>query len=266
MTAGNAQQPVLSILMPVFNELHTVQRAVSETLATPGLPELELILVDDGSTDGTRDLLRESDFGPNVRVFFHDANQGKGAAVRTALEHARGRFSAILDADLEYAPGDLVPLLEPLLEGLSRAAFGVRVFNGYTSHSYLYVLGNRGVTWAANVLFNCYLRDLMTCHKAIETELFRSLPLTARGFEIEAEIAAQLLRRRVRIFEVPVHYHARSHDDGKKLTTTDGLRVLRMLVRCRLQPAPPAEPADSHPTGRMEPPPTDLTMTGATRS
>ena len=253
-------QPVLSILMPVYNELDTVERAIAETLATTELPDFEIVLVDDGSTDGTREILREGDFGPKVRVFFHDVNQGKGAAVRTALQHARGKYSAILDADLEYAPADLVVLLEPLLDGLSHAAFGVRAFNGYTSHSYLYVMGNRGVTWAANVLYNCYLRDLMTCHKAIETELFRSLPLKARGFDIEPEIAAELLRRKVRIFEVPVHYHARAHDEGKKLTTMDGLRVLRMLVQRRLKPKP-ARVANPHPTGRMESPPTDIPST-----
>jgi glycosyltransferase involved in cell wall biosynthesis len=261
MPDGNAQhQPVVSILMPVFNELTTVERAIEETLATDGLPDFELIVVDDGSTDGTREILRAGDFGPRVRIVFHDRNQGKGAAVRTALRHARGRFSTILDADLEYSAADLVALLEPLLEGLSRAAFGVRAFDGYTSHSYLFVLGNRGVTWAANVLFNVYLRDLMTCHKAIESELFRTLPLTARGFDIEPEIVGLLLRRGVRIFEVPVRYRARSHQEGKKLTKLDGLRVLRTLVRCRFAPAsrtisePVPRPSDAHPA-TVPPPP-----------
>lgn len=245
-------QPVLTILMPVYNERATVERAIAETLATD-LPDFELILIDDGSTDGTREILRNGDFGSNVRVIEHDVNQGKGAAVRTGLQYARGRFSAILDADLEYAPADLLLLLEPLLDGLAHAAFGVRAFNGYTSHSYLYVLGNRGVTWVANVLFNVYLRDLMTCHKAIDTELFRSLPLTARGFDIEPEIAAELLRRGVRIFEVPVHYHARAHPEGKKLTTIDGLRVVRMLVERRLKPRPP-QVANPHPSLHTAPP------------
>ncbi len=257
MTAETSAQPVLSILMPVYNERETVERAIAETLATGGLPDFELVLVDDGSTDGTREILRGRDFGPRVRVHFHEGNQGKGAAVRTALKHARGRYSAILDADLEYAPGDLVQLLEPLLDGLARAAFGVRAFDGYTSHSYLYVLGNRGVTWVANVLFNVYLRDLMTCHKAIETELFRSLPLRARGFDIEPEIAAELLRRGVRIFEVPVRYHARDHQEGKKLTTMDGLRVVRMLARRRLAPKPP-QVENPHPSDAGQAPPLDL--------
>jgi hypothetical protein len=124
--------------------------------------------------------------------------------------------------------------MPPLLSGDTNAVFGVRAFDGYTSHSFLYVMGNRGVTLAANVLFNVYLRDIMTCHKVIETSLFRSLPLTARGFDIEPEIAARLVQRRVKIYELPVRYRARATEEGKKLTAVDGLRVLRMLLRCRL--------------------------------
>jgi glycosyltransferase involved in cell wall biosynthesis len=231
--ADAPRQPVLSILMPVFDELGTVRQAIEETLATD-LPDFELVVVDDGSTDGTREVLREGDWGPRVRVIEHDVNQGKGAAVRTALQHAGGTYSAILDADLEYAPADLITLLQPLLDGDAKAVFGVRAFDGFTSHSFLYVMGNRAVTLTANVLFNVYLHDLMTCHKVIETELFRSLPLQARGFDIEPEIAAGLLNRGVRIYELPVSYHARAHEEGKKLTTRDGLRVVRVLARCRL--------------------------------
>jgi hypothetical protein len=154
--------------------------------------------------------------------------------VRTALGEARGEYAAIFDADLEYDPADLANLLPPLVKGDTNAVFGVRVFDGYTSHSFLYVLGNRGVTLVANVLFNVYLRDLMTCHKAIRTQVFKSLALQASGFAIEPEIAARLLQRGERIFEVPVHYKARGSDEGKKLTGMDGLRVIAMLLRCRL--------------------------------
>ena len=126
-------------------------------------------------------------------------------------------------------------LLPPLLEGRATAVFGVRAFDGYTSHSFLYVLGNKGVTLAANVLFNVYLRDIMTCHKAIRTDVFRSLPLSARGFDIEPEITVRLLQAGQRIFEVPIHYQARSSEEGKKLTAKDGFRVLRTLIRCRLK-------------------------------
>jgi dolichol-phosphate hexosyltransferase len=220
--------------MPVYNEVATVRQAIDEVLAADIGTDIELIVVDDGSTDGTLEILDGTDWPATVRVLKHDRNRGKGAAVRTALAEARGEFSAIFDADLEYDPADLADLLPPLVKGDTNAVFGVRVFDGYTSHSFLFVLGNRGVTLVANILFNVYLRDLMTCHKAIRTDVFRSLPLEASGFAIEPEIAARLLQRGERIFEVPVHYKARGSDEGKKLTAMDGLRVVATLVRCRL--------------------------------
>ena len=231
---GMADTPELSVLMPVFNEIDTVERAVSEMLEADIGASFELIVVDDGSTDGTRELLFGREWPERVTLYKHDSNMGKGAAVRTALQYARGELSAIMDADLEYDPNDLAGLLPPLREGLSNAVFGVRAFDGYTSHSFMYVMGNKGVTLAANVLFNVYLRDLMTCHKMIRTDVFKALPLQARGFDIEPEIAARLLLRGEQIFEVPVHYKARSSDAGKKLTSADGFRVLRTLLRCRL--------------------------------
>jgi glycosyltransferase involved in cell wall biosynthesis len=228
-----ADAPELSILMPVYNEIATAERAIADVLESNIDAHFELIVVDDGSTDGTRELLSGREWPERVRLFQHERNMGKGAAVRTALEQARGDVSAIMDADLEYDPDDLGGLLPPLRQGLSNAVFGVRAFDGYTSHSFAYVMGNKGVTLAANVLFNVYLRDLMTCHKMIRTDIFRSLPLRARGFDIEPEIAARLLTRGEQIFEVPVHYKARPHDAGKKLTSVDGWRVLRTLIRCR---------------------------------
>jgi dolichol-phosphate hexosyltransferase len=219
--------------MPVYNEVATVKQAIDEVLAADIGMDIELIVVDDGSTDGTLEILDRTDWPATVRVFKHGHNQGKGAAVRTALQEARGEFSAIFDADLEYDPADLANLLPPLVKGDTNAVFGVRVFDGYTSHSFLFVLGNRGVTLVANVLFNVYLRDLMTCHKAIRTDVFKSLPLRGTGFEIEPEIAARLLQHGERIFEVPVHYKARGSDEGKKLTAADGLRVVATLLRCR---------------------------------
>ncbi len=228
---------MLSILMPVYNERERVERAITEVLETELPSDFELIIVDDGSTDGTREILRGRDWGERVRLFEHEANQGKGAAVRTALGHARGEFSAIFDADLEYDPEDLGLLMPPLLDGRSNASFGVRAFDGYTSHSFLFVLGNKGVTLACNMLFNVYLHDIMTCHKMIRTELFQSLGLTSPGFAIEPEITARLVQRHERIFEVPVHYRARSNDEGKKLTAVDGFRVILTLLRCRFSGA-----------------------------
>jgi dolichol-phosphate hexosyltransferase len=224
---------MLSILMPVYNERERVERAIAEVLDTPLPTQFELIVVDDGSTDGTREILRSGDWDNRVRLFEHRENQGKGAAVQTALSHAHGEYAAIFDADLEYDPTDLGLLMPPLLDGRTNACFGVRAFDGYTSHSFLFVLGNKGVTLACNLLFNVYLHDIMTCHKMIRTDVFRSLPLRSPGFAIEPEITARLVQRGERIFEVPVHYRARATDEGKKLTAVDGFRVLGTLIRCR---------------------------------
>jgi glycosyltransferase involved in cell wall biosynthesis len=228
---------MLSILMPVYNERERVQRAIAEVLQTELPTDFELIVVDDGSDDGTRELLRGGDWDGRVRLIEHPVNRGKGAAVQTALGHAQGEYAAIFDADLEYDPGDLRLLMPPLLDGRTNAAFGVRAFDGYTSHSFLFVLGNKGVTLACNILFNVYLHDIMTCHKMIRTDIFRSLPLHSEGFAIEPEITARLVQRGERIFEVPVQYRARATDEGKKLTALDGFRVLATLIRCRFSRA-----------------------------
>jgi glycosyltransferase involved in cell wall biosynthesis len=224
---------MLSILMPVYNERERVEQAIAEVLSTQLPTDFELIIVDDGSTDGTREILRNGDWDERVRLIEHEHNQGKGAAIQTALHEARGDFSCIFDADLEYDPEDLALLMPPLMDGRANACFGVRAFDGYTSHSFLFVLGNKGVTLACNVLFNVYLHDIMTCHKMIRTDLFQSLPLTAAGFSIEPEITARLVQKGERIFEVPVHYRARATEEGKKLTARDGFRVIGTLLRCR---------------------------------
>jgi glycosyltransferase involved in cell wall biosynthesis len=228
---------MLSILMPVYNERERVEQAIVEVLQTELPSDFELVVVNDGSTDGTTEILERNHWDERVRLFDHPVNRGKGAAVQTALAEARGEYAAIFDADLEYDPGDLALLMPPLLDGRANACFGVRAFDGYTSHSFLYVLGNKGVTLACNLLFNVYLHDIMTCHKMIRTDLFRSLELRSAGFAIEPEITARLVQRGERIFEVPVHYRARSTAEGKKLTALDGFRVIGTLLRCRLSPA-----------------------------
>jgi glycosyltransferase involved in cell wall biosynthesis len=224
----------LTILMPVYNERSTVERAIEDAL-TAELPveSRQLVLIDDGSTDGTRELLQQATLPDNVTLVLHDRNRGKGAALQTGLQHATGDFSAILDADLEYRASDLAPLLQPLLEGNAHVVFGTRSWSSHSAFSFWYVMGNKGVTFATNLIYNCWISDVMTCHKAMSTELFRSLRLRERGFAIEPEIAARVLRAGERIYEVPISYSARSREEGKKLTALDGLRVLRTLLRCR---------------------------------
>jgi len=221
--------------MPVFNERETILAAIEDAL-TAELPvaSRELIVIDDGSTDGTRALLVTADLAPNVRLLLHERNAGKGAALRTGLEHATCTFTAVLDADLEYRAADLASLLGPLLDGDSNVVFGTRMWSSHAAFSFWYVLGNKAVTFATNLLYNCWISDVMTCHKVMRTDLFRSLPLRERGFGIEPEIAACVLKAGERIYEVPVTYRARSRDAGKKLTAVDGLRVLRTLVRRRV--------------------------------
>jgi glycosyltransferase involved in cell wall biosynthesis len=225
----------LSILMPVYDERSTVEAAIEDALGAelPVAPR-ELVVVDDGSTDGTRELLASRTWPDNVKVVFHERNLGKGAAVRTALQHATGELAAILDADLEYRARDLADVLEPLVSGEANVVFGTRAWTSQSSFSFWYVMGNKAVTMATNVIYNCWISDVMTGHKAMRTELFRSLRLCERGFAIEPEIAARVLRSGERIHEVPISYRARSREAGKKLTALDGLRVLRTLVRCRL--------------------------------
>jgi dolichol-phosphate hexosyltransferase len=225
--------PDLSILIPVYNERTTVSRVV-ETLLRLDLPvrEFEVILVDDGSTDGTRDLFSGAEWPENVRVVLHERNQGKGAAIRTGLTSARGTFTAIADADLELDVADIADVVRPLVSSQVRAAFGVRRFEIDTPRKFRYYAGNRGVSLAMRIAFGGHVSDIMTAFKAMHTDLFRELSLTESGFAIEAEITAGLLARGVAIHEVTVHYTPRARVDGKKLTMIDGLRVLWTIARC----------------------------------
>jgi glycosyltransferase involved in cell wall biosynthesis len=221
--------------MPAYNEQATVADAVKRTLAVD-LPvdSREVVVVENGSRDRTREVLRSADWNPEeVSVIELDVNRGKGGAVRLGAEHARGRLMAVLDADLEYDPTNLAAMLPPLLENYSDAVFGTRVWQAHSAYSYWYVVGNRVINTAANVLYNVWLSDCMSGMKLMPTELFRSLRLREQGFAFEAEVVARLLRQGARIYEVPVTYRARTREEGKKLYARDGFRMLITFLRCR---------------------------------
>jgi glycosyltransferase involved in cell wall biosynthesis len=222
--------------MPVFNEEATLEAAVRDVLESdPAHGSYELIIVDDASTDRSPDIIKELvEAYPQIRSYRHSRNQGKGVGIQTGLKEAGGTYTAILDADLEYQAAELDNLLEPLRDGKADAVFGVRGFEAHSSFSFWYVMGNKGVTLAANIIYNCWLSDIMTCHKVMPTELFKRLPLREWGFAIEPEITARLLQTGASVYEVPVSYTARSREEGKKLTSIDGFRVIKTLVRCRL--------------------------------
>jgi dolichol-phosphate hexosyltransferase len=224
----------LSILMPVYNEHATLASAVKEVLDVNFPCETELVIVDDGSTDGTRDLYPAFEGDPRVIIRMHERNRGKGAAIRTAAEAATGDYVIMCDADLEYSPSDIPSMLEPVLAGESEVVYGTRAFGSHNSYSYAYVLGNKAVTTFANVLFNCYISDLETCFKLIPAAMYRNLGIREAGFGMEAEITGKLLRRGIRPYEVPITYRARSREAGKKLTWRDGVKALLILVRERL--------------------------------
>lgn len=223
----------LSILMPVYDEEKTLADAVARVLAVDYPCEIELVLVEDGSRDGTRDVLATlSD--PRLAVFYHDKNQGKGAAIRTASQKATGTHLIICDADLEYAPEEIPSLLEPVLRGEVEVVYGTRTFGSHNAYSFWYVMGNKGVTLFANVVFNSWISDLETCFKLMPLALYRELDVRSAGFGMEAEVTAKLLRRGVRPYEIPISYKARSREEGKKLTWKDGVEALWILLRIRL--------------------------------
>ncbi len=248
----------LSVLMPVFNEARTLETAL-ERLRSISLP-MEVVCVDDGSTDGTRAILEQMRARGLVDVaVFHDGNRGKGEAVRTAIGHASGDVMVIQDADLEYDPRDLPDLLVPILEGRADAVFGSRFLGG--PHRVLYFwhrVGNGMLTLLSNMLTDLNLTDMETCYKMVRSDLMRRLPLTARRFGIEPELTARLAQARVRIYEVPISYAGRTYEEGKKISWRDGIAAFWHILRFNLtRPSPIAvtEPEASPSAPRPEPAP-----------
>jgi dolichol-phosphate hexosyltransferase len=224
----------LSIIMPVYNEESRLADALKQALNVDYPCETELVVVDDGSRDGTREILERLD-DVRATVVIHERNMGKGAAIVTAVSAATGDYVVILDADLEYDPQDIPRLLEPVLDGRAEVVYGSRTFGSHSSFSFWYVLGNKTVTTAANVLYNCYLSDLETCFKLMPAWLYRSLNIRSRGFGMEAEVTGKLLRNGYRPYEVPITYSARSRQEGKKITWWDGVEALWILVHERIR-------------------------------
>jgi dolichol-phosphate hexosyltransferase len=227
----------LSILMPVYNEQPSIANAVKQALDVTYPCDFELVVVDDGSRDGTAEVL--AGLGdPRINLNIHARNQGKGAAIKTAVAAATGDFMVILDADLEYDPQDIPRLLEPVLDGRTDLVYGSRTFGSHSAYSFWYVMGNKGVTTAANMIFNSYISDLETCFKLMPIELYRSLDIRSAGFGMEAEVTGKLLRRKLRPYEVPISYRARSREEGKKITWRDGVEALWILARERFRRVP----------------------------
>jgi glycosyltransferase involved in cell wall biosynthesis len=228
----------LSILMPVFNEIATLDEAIKRVLQVSYPCEIELVIVDDGSTDGSREALGRL-HDPAVQVHLHERNLGKGAAIRTAAQRATGDWLVICDADLEYAPEDLPSLLAPVLRGETEVVYGTRAFGSHTAFSFWYVLGNKAVTMFANALFDSWISDLETCFKLMPAALYRELDVRSAGFGMEAEVTGKLLKRGIRPYEVPITYRARGREAGKKLTWRDGVVALLLLLRVRFHDRAP---------------------------
>jgi glycosyltransferase involved in cell wall biosynthesis len=221
----------LSVLIPVYNEARTIEEILRLVAAVPF--EKEIVVVDDGSTDGTREILGRWDGRSDVRVILHPENLGKGRAVRTAMEHASGDVLLIQDADLEYDPADYAAILRPIESGRADVVYGSR-FRGSAENrvqNFWHTVGNRALTLISNVFTDLNLTDMATCYKAFHRRVAPSLDLESRRFGFDAEFTVKVARGGFRIFEVPVSYFARSRAEGKKIRLRDGFSALGALVR-----------------------------------
>jgi len=233
----------LSVVVPTYNEERTIMNvidAVSRVDLAAALGkkvELEIIVVDDGSTDGTRRMLDSLDSRPDIRVIVHERNRGKGAAVRTGFAHVTGDIVIIQDADMEYDPTEFPRLLEPIVNGHADVVYGSRLSGGRPQRVYLFwhMVGNRMLTLLTNVLFNSTLTDMETGYKVFKREVVDNFRLRENDFRIEPEMTAQVLRNtNLRVYEMPVSYYGRTYEEGKKITWKDGFGAVLTLVRCRL--------------------------------
>lgn len=224
----------ITILIPVFNEVNTLKVILQkvEEANFCGL-EKEIILIDDCSTDGTREILSELE--EKYKVFYHDNNMGKGAALRTGFDHVTGDIAVIQDADLEYDPVDYEPLIKLILDDKADVAYGSRLSGGKPSRSFMFthLLGNKLLTLMTNILYNTTLTDMETCYKAFKTEFIKGIEIKSNRFDFEPEITAKVLKRGARLYELPISYYGREYDEGKKITWKDGFHAIFALVKFR---------------------------------
>lgn len=220
----------LSVIIPVYNEKATIAELIEHVRCVS--LDKEIIVVDDCSVDGSREILKQID-DPSVAVYYHEQNRGKGAAVRTGIEHATGDYVIIQDADLEYNPQEYYKLLEPITAQLADVVYGSRFKGQMRDMSFVQRVGNRFLTLLTNVLYGTSLTDMETCYKLVPTSVMQGLKLRSRAFDFEPEVTAKLLKRGCRILEVPITYAARGSDEGKKISWTHGFPALWCLIKYR---------------------------------
>jgi glycosyltransferase involved in cell wall biosynthesis len=223
----------LSVVVPVYNERGTVVQSVTNLLQTDFEVEREIIIVDDGSTDGSVEII-EKELEPIVdRVIYQAENQGKGAALRAGFKAATGDYVIIHDADLEYDPEDIPRLLEPVLKGKADVVYGSRFTGSRRNMFFLHWLGNRFLTFVTNLLYNTTLSDMETCYKLVKRSLLEKIEIKSNRFNFEPELTAKILKQRVRIYEMPISYYGREFHEGKKITWRDGFSALWTLIKYR---------------------------------
>jgi glycosyltransferase involved in cell wall biosynthesis len=228
---GIIKDPLLSVVMPCYNERDTIEEIVGRVLAQP--VRVELIVVDDGSKDGTREILTGLHQRHGFKLIFQEKNQGKGAALRRGFQEVTGDLVVIQDADLEYSPEEYPELIELICQGRADVVYGSRFIGRHRVFMFSHYLGNVFLTFVTNVLYNTMLSDMETCYKVMRTEVLRSMTLKSDSFGIEPELTAKIFKRGYRVYEVPITYDGRNYDEGKKITWRDGFVALWVLLKYR---------------------------------